>query len=110
MTSLEELFIMSNTIRYIEPFNMTWQKSLRKINLSDNQIQYLPNLPALENINYAVHKSGESWYLDLTDNPVKCSCFMTSLRDYAWQNLNKAVCGVGMKCQLEDAVPDSKAQ
>ena len=109
MTSLEELMVKSNKIRYIQPFNITWQKSLKKINLSDNQIQYLPNLPALENIN-AGNKAGEFWYLDLNDNPVKCNCFMTSLAAFAWKNLNKAVCGIGMKCKLEKTTPVSMAQ
>ena len=103
MTSLEELFIKSNKIRYIKPFNITWQKSLKKVNLSDNQIQYLPNLPAVENIN-AVNKPGEGWFLDLSGNPVTCNCFMTSLRDYTWHNLYTAVCGIGMKCQLEGTI------
>ena len=99
MSSLEELFAKNNRVRYIKPFNITWGKSLRKINLSDNQIQYLPNLPALENIN-AGNKAGEGWFMDLSDNPVNCNCVMTTLVNFARQNLNKAVCGIGMKCQL----------
>ena len=109
MRSLEELFVKSNRIRYMKPFDMTWQKSLRKVSLSDNQIQYLPNLPAFENIN-SVNKAGEGWYLDLSGNPVTCNCFMPSLANYAWKNLDKAVCGIGMKCQLKDAVSNSRAQ
>ena len=108
MISLEELFAKSNKIRYIKPFNITWQKSLRKINLFDNQIQYLPNLPALENIN-AVNQAGEGWYMELGKNPVKCNCFMKSMANYIWQNLKKAVCGISIKCQLEGHL-ESEAQ
>ena len=109
MTSLEELFVQSNKIRYTQPFDLIWQKSLRKINLSDNQIQYLLNLPTLKNIN-GVTKAGKDWYMDLSGNPVKCNCFMTSLKYYDWQNLNKAVCGIGMKCHPESIISDSTAQ
>ena len=99
MTSLEQLMLKSNRIRFIKPFDMKWPSSLRILDLSHNQMRYLPNLPSLKNIN-SINKAGSGWYIDLSGNPVNCNCFIPSFTEYSMQDLNKAVCGINMECQI----------
>ena len=103
MISLQQFMVKSNEIQFLRPFDLKWQRSLHLLDLSDNKLQYIPNLPAIENINSGT-KTGSDWYINLLDNPVQCNCHLASLANYSVVELTKAVCGMFVKCKSKDSI------
>ena len=93
---LENLSVKANSVKNLQPFDMKWPKSLKKIDLSENKLQYIPNFPSFENVIAA----RESLIFDLSNNDINCDCVLSDIRKYKSDKLFKFVCGIKLDCNF----------
>ena len=101
LPNLSELSVKSNRIKYLKPFDMKWPKSLTKIDLSSNRLEYIPNLPSMKNVTDEMIEVKE-WFIDLNKNPVSCECVISDHQKYNTLELEKALCGISVECSFGD--------
>ena len=93
---LENLSVKANRVKKLQPYNMQWPKSLKKIDLSENKLKYIPNFPSFENVIAAK----QSLIFDLSNNDINCDCVLSDIGKYKPDELFKSVCGIKLDCNF----------
>ena len=96
---LEHLSVKANRVKMLQPYNMQWPHSLRRIDLSDNKLQYIPNFPSFENVT-AARGPKETLIFDLRNNDINCDCILSDIQKYKSNELSKFACGIKIDCNF----------